>query len=586
MRRQQETAIGGNQTFNLVQNISTLVADQTQLFVFRNGQRLGGADTNYFTGTGTQTLFTLTFDPIVNSNVKVYVNGVLQTQGLDYTVGPNPPPPAPTENFIIEFFTPSAPPLGSEVLVVLEENYWFRVSAPNQIIFDDPNNQLQAGDEIVIYSISNAATSSIRTETQKGNAPAVYQISQAPITPNHIIVSVNGKQKTLASDYIVTSVAYSWDIMNWDLNYTWDTDQENVVVFKDAHIDTITLIGDGVTTQFSTAGLTQIPITSLSDAVDVFVNGVRQERTVDFDLIFNGTFEISFVMAPSLGAEIQIRSFARVVITTWSDLPAAQPVAWLQYTTSTGVEPNWTYWKLSEEQKLNLRTSVFSNSADIQANQNSQIPSEWQSTFAVQTPDGVDPITGETKYNPSKILIGGEIVSFETSVYNPVNRYYVFGNLVRSVDHSPFGTPYATATAVYNGNGSLVTFNVPSPVYNRVIVEIVKFEWNAQVFDYVFAGTTVLVEGRDYVLSGTTVILNSPPLASPTPNYPGSVIVTAVQFDWTSTNINHFGGATVWSLPESAKLPTEFTQNWAKNQGIQYNQNNVSDFLKTGNTSI
>ena len=587
MRRDIFTASGGTETFALSQSLSSLIVDQTQLFVFRNGERLGGADVNYFVGNGIERVFNLTFDPLVNSNVIVYVNGILQTQGVDYTVGPNPPPPAPLENYIIEFFPASTPAANAEVLVVLQEDYWFRVSLPNQVVFDDPNNILNLGDEIVIYSISNAATSSIRTETFKGRSPGIYNLSQIPSTANHLIVSVDGKHQTQGADYLLTKAGFGWDLLNWDLDYLWDEEFENVLVFKTPHVNETLIIADGVQTQFITIGLTNIPITSLNDAVDVFLNGARLERGSDFDLIFTlGNFYIETAFVPNTGDEILIRSFAKVVATSWSELPAANPVAWFQYSSGLDNAPNWVYWRLTEDQKLSLRTSIFSNSLEIQANQNANLPVSWRDPNAVQEPKGINPLNNSDVYNPGKILISGELISYEELQFNPINRFYTFGNLVRSVDRSPFGTPYAKITALYNGNGSNVLFNVPSAVYNRVIVERINFVWNAEAMDYVFDGTTTLIEGMDYVLAGSTVILNRPPPASPTSNYPASLIVTAVQFDWEISNLTQLGGVDVWALPEKSKFPVEFTQNWMENEGVQYNKNNVSKFLKTGNISL
>lgn len=581
MKRDIFIASGGIETFTLSQNIN-LNGNYSQIFVYKNGKKIVGPKMVFYEGDGSNDIFPISY-PVMNpSDVVVYVDNILQFQGVDYEVGNIPPPLPPLNKNSIQFYPGSIPSLGSEIKIIINVNYHYNFISPNQIIFNDPNNILNSGDEIVVYSISEYSDSSIKKQYFIGKVPAIYPLYQNPITTNHINVYVNGNEKIYGTDYLLLDEGLGWDLFTWDLFYTWDNSQYNILVFKDIHEEEINFVGDGATTNFSLSSFVNYPIESVDDYITVYVNGILQEKGVDYNIIFvSPNYFVSFILPPPNGSDISIISHAKIDVITWNDRIAKDPVYFLQFADTTQKKQfvsDWNYYRIDEDQILSLRNNLFVNSNIILINGNKNIPNQWRDLNVFDSGYSVDPY-GNKSYNPGIVLVDDEIISYEKFDYDVINDVYILENLVRSIKNTPFGIEYKTIKATYSGNGSQIIFALPSPSWNKVFVEIIEFEFDPYANDFKPKNIKTLKENVDYTLATNTVIFTQPPPLSPSISYPINIIITCLIYDWTIVNFSHLGGTKVVSLPEKSRFKEDFTINWSTNKGIQYNKNSLTSFL-------
>ncbi|MCS7316727.1 MAG: hypothetical protein NZZ41_00190 [Candidatus Dojkabacteria bacterium] len=581
MRRDVFIANGGVQAFNISQNIN-LNGNYSQLFVFKNGKKISGPIMNFGIGDGINDVFPLSYPVINPSDVTVFVDNVLMVQGVDYEVGNIPPPPPPTNKTAIQFYPGSIPSPGQLVKIITNKNYHYQFFSPNQIIFNDPNNLLLPGDEIVVYSISNYGDSSIKKESFIGQNPAIYPLFQTPITPNHVNVYVNGKEKILGSDYLLNNDGLGWDLFFWDLFYTWDNSQYNILIFKDLHVESINFTGDGVTTNFSLSSFVDFPVESIDDYLTVYVNGILQENSVDYNIVFiSPNFFVSFLTPPPNNSVITINSHAKVEAITWNDRIAKEPIYFLCFSETSNKEKNpkdWVYYRIDEDQRMNLRVSLLPNNNIILINGNKNIPIQWRDNNVIDQGYSLDTF-GNKKYNPGLILVGEELISYEKFDYDTINDVYILEDLVRSKYQTAFGIEYKTISASYAGNGNQTIFATPSSSFFKVFVEIIEFEYDSYANDFKPKKIKTLRENIDYTVATNTIIFTNPPPLPQSVSYPVNIIVTCLIYDWTNYNSSHLGGTEVIALPEKSRFKEQFTINWADNKGLQYNDTSLTKFL-------
>jgi hypothetical protein len=176
---------------------------QNSMIVEVAGRVLKGADTSYATYNGSNNSFTLGLDPlesggaILPGNIKVYINGILQTFVVDYIFD------GPTK--VITIY-PSRLSVGDIIKIENDFRAEYSVESSNLII--SANYTMTSVNEadnvkIDITWFSEYPSFDIISD-QKSGGKVQYQLSRPPISDSYVWVYKNGVRLTQDKEYYVS----------------------------------------------------------------------------------------------------------------------------------------------------------------------------------------------------------------------------------------------------------------------------------------------------------------------------------------------------------------------------------------------
>jgi hypothetical protein len=177
---------------------------ETSMIVEVAGKVLKGADTIYATYNGTNNTFVLGLDPeepggtILPSNIKVYIDNILQTFVVDYIFD------GPTKLVTIY---PSRLSVGNIIKIENDFRAEYSVDSNNLIIAADyPMTSVNETDNVKIdITWFGEYPSFDIISDQKSGGKVQYQLSRPPISDSYVWVYKNGVRLTQDKDYYVST---------------------------------------------------------------------------------------------------------------------------------------------------------------------------------------------------------------------------------------------------------------------------------------------------------------------------------------------------------------------------------------------
>lgn len=174
--------------------------NSANFIAYVNGYRVEGPSTSYRSGDSVRTTFLLpnrfgfSQSAIANGDVTVWVEGVLQTQGVDYVVDPYVAPELRTITFTV------APPQTTDILISVTTGAQVRMSG-NFVTFATAP---AAGSTIKVITWNDTRQAGISTKVFTGPFYAAneFHLDRRVYAPSKMIVTLNGLQLSYGDGFM------------------------------------------------------------------------------------------------------------------------------------------------------------------------------------------------------------------------------------------------------------------------------------------------------------------------------------------------------------------------------------------------